>query len=70
MATNQEAIAQYGEGTVRPEDIHMPPPSFWPILLALGFSMIVAGLAVNLALVLVGLIIALTSAVGWCIEPV
>lgn len=70
MAATREATVQHGEGTVRPEDIHMPPPSFWPILLALGFSMIVGGLAVSLALVLVGVIITLTSAVGWCIEPV
>jgi len=56
--------------TIKPEDIHLPPNSFWPIILAFGFSMIAFGLAVNLALVIIGAVVTLVAAIGWVIEPV
>lgn len=58
------------ETQVRPEDIHLPPPSYWPIVLAFGFSAIVAGLALSLALTIMGVIITLVAVIGWVIEPV
>ena len=58
------------EVEIKPEDIHMPPNSFWPIILALGFVLIIGGLAINLAITLVGVIVTLVSAIGWVIEPV
>lgn len=59
-----------GKPVVNPEDIHMPPSSYWPIVLAFGFSSIVAGLALNIAITVVGLVITLVAAIGWVIEPV
>ena len=56
--------------TITPEDIHLPPNSFWPIILAFGFSMIAFGLATNLALVIIGAVVTLVSTIGWVIEPV
>jgi hypothetical protein len=76
MAQTLEATSQQREGTgevtplVRPEDIHLPPPSYWPIVLAFGFSCILAGLALNLALAVIGVIITLVSVIGWVIEPI
>ena len=58
------------ETTIKPEDIHLPPNSYWPIILAFGFSMIAFGLAVNLTLVIIGAFITLVSTIGWVIEPV
>lgn len=55
---------------ITPDDIHMPPNSYWPIVLALGFVMIMAGLAFNISLIILGVITVLTAAVGWVIEPV
>ncbi len=55
---------------ITPDDIHMPPNSYWPIVLALGFILIMAGAAFNLSLIIFGVIIVLTSAIGWVIEPV
>ena len=57
------------KSTVSPEDIHMPPPSFWPIVLAFGLVCIVGGLAANLAFVVLGVIISLSATIGWVIEP-
>ena len=55
---------------ITPEDIHMPPNSFWPIVLALGFVIIIGGLAISWPMSIVGVIIVLVSAIGWVIEPV
>jgi|GEM_PF-1827159 len=55
---------------ITPEDIHLPPNSFWPIILAFGFGMIAFGLAINLALVIIGAVVTLVAAIGWVIEPV
>ena len=54
---------------IKPEDIVMPDPSFWPILLAFGFTLIIGGLAVNIPMAAAGLVIALTAGIGWIIEP-
>jgi hypothetical protein len=59
-----------GESKVKPEDIHLPPSSFWPIVLAFGFSCIVGGLALNVAVAIVGIVITLVATIGWVIEPV
>jgi cytochrome c oxidase subunit 1 len=58
------------ESKIRPEDIHMPSSSYWPIILAFGFSCIVGGLALNLSVTLIGVIITLVATIGWVIEPV
>jgi hypothetical protein len=55
---------------VRPEDIHLPPSSYWPIVLDFGFTCIVGGLALSIAMTIVGVIITLVAAIGWVIEPV
>ena len=57
------------EAEFKPEDIHMPPNSYWPILLSLGFVLILAGAAINIALAVAGLILFLVALVGWLIEP-
>ena len=57
------------EAEIKPEDIHMPPNSYWPILLALGFALILAGAAINVALAVAGVILFLVALVGWLIEP-
>ncbi|RME74745.1 MAG: hypothetical protein D6784_09345 [Chloroflexi bacterium] len=54
---------------VKPEDIHLPANSYWPLVLAIGFGLIVAGLALNIVMVIIGVVITLTAAVGWVIEP-
>ena len=75
MAETMEAIRNETEATpaetspVKPEDIHLPPPSFWPIVLAFGFACIVGGLALNIGITVAGVIIVLVSAIGWAIEP-
>jgi hypothetical protein len=70
MSEIAEATNEVAESNIKPEDIHLPPNSYWPIVLAFGFTCILGGLALNVALTIVGVIITLVSAIGWVIEPV
>ncbi len=57
------------KSTITPEDIHIPPPSYWPIVLAFGLVCIVGGFAASLSLVVTGVLITLSAVIGWVIEP-
>ncbi len=45
--------------------IHMPAPTAWPTVLALGITFLLAGLVTNWAISLLGLILVMRSSVGW-----
>jgi hypothetical protein len=47
------------------EDIHLPPPSIWPPVLALGIALLLTGLIVNLVMLIVGALITILSIVLW-----
>lgn len=64
------SVEVMAESKIKPEDIHLPPNSYWPIILALGFTCIFGGLALSLAMTLIGVIITLVATIGWVIEPV
>jgi hypothetical protein len=54
--------AAHGEGH---EAIHLPPPSIWPAVLALGIALILTGLILNLVVLIAGLVIALSATALW-----
>jgi len=45
--------------------IHLPPPSIWPALLALGIAFLLTGLVLNLVLLIAGVIISVSATVLW-----
>ncbi|MFZ4719740.1 MAG: cytochrome c oxidase subunit 4, partial [Ilumatobacteraceae bacterium] len=49
--------------------IHLPSPSYWPIVLSAGLPIIAYGVIFNLLLCFVGLAIVLLAIFGWCLEP-
>ena len=50
----------------KPEDLlEVPAPTAWPMIMALGLTMMFAGLVTNVAVSMVGLILFWTGAVGW-----
>lgn len=58
------------EGEHHGEHIHMPDPSYWPLVLAIGIPIAGWGVITGVwALSGVGLAIVLVSALGWAIEP-
>jgi cytochrome c oxidase subunit 1 len=50
-------------------EIHLPNPSFWPIIAALGLTLTLAGLALTLVSTGFGLVLFALAMTGWIIEP-
>jgi hypothetical protein len=48
-----------------PNTVEMPGPTFWPMVLAFGITLLAAGLVTNLAVSVIGIVILLRAAVGW-----
>jgi UPF0716 family protein affecting phage T7 exclusion len=48
--------------------VHMPVPSFWPIVMAAGILLLAAGVVSSMIVSAVGLVIFLISVGGWVWE--
>jgi hypothetical protein len=48
-----------------PVAIEMPAPTYWPLVLAFGLTLLCAGLVTQVAVSAVGLLLILRAAVGW-----
>jgi len=60
-----EDVVQKGDAT----DVHLPSPSYWPLVLAAGFPLIGYGLIFNLWWALPGVILLIAGIYGWVLEP-
>lgn len=61
IMAEQEAMAD--------KHIHMPSPSYWPLILALGLPIIAYGIIFSIPLAIFGGVIVLFAAFGWGLEP-
>lgn len=57
--TNAGALAQPSE------EIHLPDPSYMPVLLAFGTTIVVVGVVLTWVMVAIGLIIVLVALARW-----
>ncbi|MDP7578102.1 MAG: cytochrome c oxidase subunit I [SAR202 cluster bacterium] len=65
------ATARVGGGSGEGEhDIHMPQPSYWPLVVSIGLLIGGYGLIYNVAVAVVGGAIALIAVYAWSFEPV
>jgi cytochrome c oxidase subunit 1 len=64
QAPEEEEHAE-GEG----HGIHMPSPSFFPLIAALGLPIIATGLIYDAAIVAVGVAVLVVGIYGWALEP-
>ncbi len=62
MAKNQTETAAAKSAD---PDIHLPAPSYWPIVLAFGLLLIVVGIIFTPIISAVGVIVMLAAIVGW-----
>ncbi len=60
-----EDVVQHGTRT----DVHLPSPSYWPIVLAFGLPLIGYGLIYNLWICVVGGLCVVAGMYGWVMEP-
>ena len=58
-------ITQKGDAT----DVHLPSPSYWPIVLAFGFPWVAWGLIYNLWFCVFGGLCIVAAIFGWVMEP-
>jgi cytochrome c oxidase subunit I len=49
--------------------IHMPSPSYWPMVLAFGLPVVALGMIFNLIIAMIGALIIVAGAYGWAVEP-
>ena len=49
-------------------EIHMPAPSYWPVVLAASLALIAIGLVFSVFVSLFGVIVLLVAVAGWTME--
>ena len=60
--TSTEQIEQRSSA---PREIEVPAPTAWPLVLALGFTLMFAGLLTDVSISVLGVLLAVTGCVGW-----
>jgi len=60
--------AEYGE-SVEPGPVHLPSPSYWPLVVALGLPLIGYGVIYTYWLALIGGLMVVGGIYGWGLEP-
>ncbi len=66
LTTGQEARSR--SSTDAAEGVVLPVPTVWPLVLALGVSLMIAGMVTHWVISALGAILAVRSAVGWFFE--
>ena len=64
MAT-LEIVEQTRESGQAPREILVPAPTAWPLVLALGFTLLWAGLLTSLSISVLGALVAVAGCAGW-----
>ena len=65
MEPREPTFGASGSSETQTSTIHLPAPTAWPFLLALGITLVCASLVTNLAIGALGLLLSIISAVGW-----
>jgi len=60
-----EDVVQKGDA----KDVHLPSPSYWPLVLSFGMPWVAWGLIYNLWFALFGVLCIVTALYGWIMEP-
>jgi cytochrome c oxidase subunit 1 len=47
------------------QEIHLPPPSIWPLIMAAGITFLLFGLVTNLVFSAVGVLLIVAALGGW-----
>jgi cytochrome c oxidase subunit 1 len=68
-AANGGAAGDDADGHGAKHSIHLPSPSYWPLVAALGMPVIAYGVLYSWWLVGIGFVLSLIGFYGWAIEP-
>jgi len=64
MATQLNAN-EASQGPWAPREIEVPAPTAWPFVLAVGFTLLFAGLVTSLSVTVLGAVLAIAGCIGW-----
>jgi cytochrome c oxidase subunit I len=67
VSTGQQVVAE--EEAQADAHIHLPSPSYWPLLLAIAMPIMAYGVMYSTLLIVVGGALAVGSMFGWALEP-
>jgi cytochrome c oxidase subunit 1 len=67
VATAEEIVQSSSDPDLA--GVHLPSPSYWPIVLATGLLVLGYGVATKSILIGIGAIVVLWAAFGWAMEP-
>jgi hypothetical protein len=56
---------QIGQSPHAPREIEVPAPTAWPFVLAVGFTLMFAGLLTSVSVSILGIVLAVAGCVGW-----
>jgi hypothetical protein len=59
---------QHEDANNSADRIHLPSPTVWPMVLALGISLVLAGMVTNFFVGMLGFVLAFVSSVGWFLQ--
>ena len=65
------SVSSYGAAEhhdAEEEHIHLPGPSYWPILLAAGMAFTLIGLMIDISFAFAGLILSFIFGIGWAMN--
>ena len=65
MAADPSPRASVRPAGSEPDQLELPAPTAWPMVLAFGVTLICAGLVTNLSVSIVGGVVSLAGAIGW-----
>jgi cytochrome c oxidase subunit 1 len=58
-----------GDGAIPGHAIHLPSPSYWPLVASLGLPIMAYGVIYSWWVVGAGVVVALIGFYGWALEP-
>jgi cytochrome c oxidase subunit 1 len=67
VKTGEELVA--AEEAAADSHIHMPSPSYWPLILAIGVGVLGLGVLYGPPVMIVGGLVVLLASFGWALEP-
>ena len=62
------AVAEHAEDEEE-HDVHMPDPSYWPLLVGAGLTIAAAGLMIHILVAIFGVAWTIVSIYAWSLEP-
>ena len=63
------AVAEHADESDEEVEVHMPNPSYWPLLVGAGLTIAAAGLMIHIAVSILGVAWTIVAVYAWSLEP-